>query len=99
MGLADEIGSLEAGKRADLVIHTTDRPEAHPRWADPVDNLVFYGQAASVDTVYVDGIAVLDGGRFTKVDAADAYRRIDEAAAGFESLLGKRAFATWPIVD
>jgi cytosine/adenosine deaminase-related metal-dependent hydrolase len=81
------------------VIHTTDRPEAHPRWADPVDNRVFYGQAASVDTVYVDGEVVLDRGRFTRIDETDAYRRIDEAAAGFESLLGRRAFATWPIVD
>ena len=31
VGLADEIGSLAAGRRADLVIHTLDRPEAHPR--------------------------------------------------------------------
>ena len=99
VGLEDEIGSLEPGKRADIVIHTMDRPEAHPRWADAVDNLVFYGQSASVDTVYVDGRAVLDGGRFTRLDATDAYRRIDAAAAGFEALLGRKAFATWPIVD
>jgi cytosine/adenosine deaminase-related metal-dependent hydrolase len=99
VGLADEIGSLEVGRRADIVIHTLDRPEAHPRWADPVDSLVFFGQSATVDTVLVDGEIVLDHGRFTRLDATDAYRRIDEAAAGFEEMLGRRAFAVWPIVD
>jgi cytosine/adenosine deaminase-related metal-dependent hydrolase len=99
LSLEDEIGTLEAGKRADVVIHTVDRPEAHPRWADPVDNLVFYGQTASVDTVLVDGEVVLDGGRFTRFDATEAYRTIDAEAERFENLLGRRAFATWPIVD
>jgi cytosine/adenosine deaminase-related metal-dependent hydrolase len=99
LSLAGEIGSLERGKRADVVIHTVDRPEAHPRWADPVDNLVFYGQTATVDTVLVDGEVVLEGGRFTRFDASDAYRKIDAEAERFEDLLGRRAFATWPIVD
>ena len=99
VGLEGEIGALEVGMRADVVIHTLDRPEAHPRWADPVDSLVFFGQSATVDTVLVDGEVVLDGGRFTRLDASDAYRRIDEAAAGFETMLGRKAFAVWPIVD
>ena len=99
LGLDSAIGSLEAGKRADVVIHTVDRPEAHPRWADPVDNLVFYGQTATVDSVLVDGEVVLEGGRFTRFDAADAYRTIDAEAERFENVLGRRAFATWPIVD
>ena len=99
LSLEDEIGSLEVGKRADVVIHTVDRPEAHPRWADPVDSLVFYGQTASVDTVLVDGETVLENGRFTRFDASEAYRTIDAEAERFENLLGRRAFATWPIVD
>ena len=57
VGMADEIGSLEVGKRADIVIHTLDRPEAHPRFQDPVDSLVFYRQSRTVDTVIIDGEA------------------------------------------
>jgi cytosine/adenosine deaminase-related metal-dependent hydrolase len=100
IGLADEIGAIEAGKRADLVIHRLDRPEAHPRWQDPVDGLMFFRQASTVDTVYVEGEAILDGGRFTRFDADAAYREIDELAASvLEEPIGPRAFALWPLVD
>lgn len=98
LGMADEVGSIEVGKRADIVVHTLDRPEGHPRFQDPVDNLVFYRQSATVDTVFIDGEAVLDGGRFTRFDATEAYRRIDAKAAEFEELIGASNFATWPLV-
>jgi len=98
LGMADEVGSIEVGKRADIVVHTLDRPEGHPRFQDPVDNLVFYRQSATVDTVFIDGEAVLDGGRFTRFDATEAYRRIDAKAAEFEELIGASSFATWPLV-
>lgn len=98
VGMADEIGSLEVGKRADIVIHSLERPESHPRFQDPVDSLVFYRQSRTVDTVIIDGEAVYDGGRFTRFDAAEAYRQIDAAASRFESEVGPASFATWPIV-
>ena len=98
VGMADEIGSLEVGKRADIVIHSLDRPEAHPRFQDPVDSLVFYRQSRTVDTVIIDGEAVYDGGRFTRFDAAEAYRQIDAAASRFENKVGPGSFTTWPIV-
>jgi 5-methylthioadenosine/S-adenosylhomocysteine deaminase len=99
LGMADEVGSIEAGKRADLVVHTLDRPEGHPRFQDPVDNLVFYRQTATVDTVFVEGEAVLDGGRYTRFDADQAYRQIDAEAARFEQSLGAAAFTSWPLVE
>jgi cytosine/adenosine deaminase-related metal-dependent hydrolase len=98
LGMADEVGSIEVGKRADIVVHTLDRPEGHPRFQDPVDNLVFYRQSATIDTVFIDGEAVLDGGRFTRFDATEAYRRIDAKATEFEELIGASNFATWPLV-
>lgn len=99
LGLEDEVGSIEIGKRADLVIHSLDRPEAYPRFRDPVDNLVYFRASSTVDTVFVDGEAILDGGRFTRFDAAEAYRRIQNAAAEFESGVGATTYAVWPLVD
>ena len=99
LNLEDEIGSIEEGKRADLVIHSLDRPEAYPRFKDPVDNLVYFRGSSTVDTVFVDGEAVLDGGRFTRFDAEQAYRMIDEAAAGFEAGMGAARYAAWPLVE
>ena len=99
LGLADEVGSLEVGKRADLVVHRLDRPEAHPRWQDPVDGLMFFRQTSTVDTVIVDGEAILDGGRFTRFDAEAAYREIDDLARSvLEDPIGPRSFALWPLV-
>ena len=99
LGMENEVGSIEVGKRADIVIHTLDRPEGHPRFQDPVDNLVFYRQSATVDTVLVGGEAVLDGGRFTRLNAAEAYRMIDAEASRFEQGLGAGTFAAWPLVE
>ena len=99
LGMEDEVGSIEVGKRADIVIHTLDRPEAHPRFKDPVDSLVFFQGSSTVDTVYVDGEAVLDGGRFTRFDAAEAYDMIDAAASRIEAGLGAGSFATWPLIE
>ena len=99
LNLEDEIGSIEAGKRADLVIHSLDRPEAYPRFRDPVDNLVYFRGSSTVDTVLVDGEAVLDRGRFTRFDAEEAYRMIDEAAAEFEAGIGAARYAVWPLVE
>ena len=99
LGLEREIGSIEVGKRADLVVHRLDRPEAYPRFRDPVDNLVYFRASSTVDTVFVDGEAILDQGRFTRFDAAEAYRMIDAAAARFEAGVGASRYAVWPLVD
>ena len=99
LGMQDEVGSIEVGKRADIVVHTLDRPEGHPRFQDPVDNLVFYRQSATVDTVFVEGEAVLDGGRFTRFDAAEAYEQIDREASRFEQALGAASFSKWPLIE
>jgi len=99
LGLAAEIGSIEAGKRADIVIHGLDRPEAYPRFSDPVDSLVFYAGSSTVETVIVDGEAIYDARRFTRLDADEVYANVDQAARAFEESFGRGAFAAWPIVD
>jgi 5-methylthioadenosine/S-adenosylhomocysteine deaminase len=99
LGLEGEIGSLEAGKRADVVIHSLDRPEAHPVRRDPVDTLVFYTGSRTVQTVLVDGEIVFDNGRLTRLDAADALRRIDAGGARLEEHLGAATFSVWPLVE
>ena len=95
----DEVGSIEVGKQADLVVHALDRPEAHPRFQDPVDSLVYFRGSSTVDTVLVNGEVILDRGRFTRFDAAAAYQAIDEASAEFEAGVGASIYSVWPLVD
>lgn len=99
LGLEDEVGSIEVGKQADLVVHALDRPEAHPRFQDPVDSLVYFRGSSTVDTVLVAGEVILDRGRFTRFDAATAYQAIDEASAEFEAGVGASIYSVWPLVD
>lgn len=67
MGLADEIGSLETGKKADLVGFDFRRPHLVPD-VNPVGTLVHTGQGRDVELVLVDGRMVVEGGRPTLVD-------------------------------
>ncbi len=63
----DEIGSLEEGKRADLILfdlHDVEWVPCH----DPVQALVYSATPRSLRTVLVDGRVVLDDGRVTTVD-------------------------------
>ena len=66
-GLADQLGSIEAGKKADLVLFDTHRPEWQALF-NPVNNLVYNADGRSVHTVIVDGRIVVEDYRQTFVD-------------------------------
>src|SRR3989338_4848130 len=63
----EEIGALEVGRRADLVLFDTARPEWQPLY-NPVANLVYSATGRSVDTVIVDGRVLVEGGRALTLD-------------------------------
>ncbi len=62
LGLRDEIGSLEPGKRADVTVVDLRRPHLAPRGEDPVATLVYGATAADVTDVWVDGRRLVHGG-------------------------------------
>jgi 5-methylthioadenosine/S-adenosylhomocysteine deaminase len=98
VGLADRIGSLEPGKRADLVIRTDRIPEAHPGM-DPVREAVLVSRSKSVDTVIVDGQIVVRGGRLTRLDEDVAYELARASSRRMSSQLDLPRAGTWPTVD
>ncbi|HEV7377212.1 MAG TPA: 5'-deoxyadenosine deaminase [Pyrinomonadaceae bacterium] len=59
LGLEQEIGSLETGKRADVIVVNLDSLHSTPRPADIVSAVVYSGQASDVQTVIVDGHLVM----------------------------------------
>ena len=71
-GAPDELGSLEAGKRADLVIRTNDLPDAQPN-ADPVKQMMLVSRTKSVDSVIVNGEIVVRHGALTRLDEQEVY--------------------------
>lgn len=99
LGLGDAIGSIEVGKRADLVLIRTDGIEWHPRPAyNPVANLVYSSGGYRVDTVLVDGRIVVQGGRLTTIDEAELRERTRLCAASAAHRAGIEERAVWPIV-
>ncbi|MCM2392779.1 8-oxoguanine deaminase [Streptomyces albipurpureus] len=72
LGRAEQIGSLEVGKLADLVLWRLDTL-AHASIADPVTALVF-GAAAPVTLSLINGRAVVEDNRLTTVDEDDIAR-------------------------
>ncbi|MFL6231147.1 MAG: 5'-deoxyadenosine deaminase [Pyrinomonadaceae bacterium] len=67
LGLENEIGSLEAGKRADVSIVALDKLHTTPR-PDAVSTLVYAAEAADVQTVLIDGRIVMHDGGLTTLD-------------------------------
>jgi 5-methylthioadenosine/S-adenosylhomocysteine deaminase len=66
LGMLDEIGSLEAGKCADVVVVDLQQPRFYPL-IDPVGSLVHNMVGNDVATVIVDGRVVIDAGRLQTV--------------------------------
>jgi 5-methylthioadenosine/S-adenosylhomocysteine deaminase len=91
----DEIGSLEVGKKADLVLHDRDRPEWTPL-LNVANQLVWAADGRSVHTVYVDGRKVVDGYRLTTLDERALYRRAQTAAEAIVARSGLPDKAKWP---
>lgn len=77
VGMEHEIGSLEAGKKADLVLVDLDRPHLYPRVSVP-SVLVYQANGSEIHTVVVDGRVLLDDGRLV---AAEPDVQLVQAAA------------------
>ncbi len=69
LGIGDLVGSVEPGKRADLVVLDLDRPHLTPVH-DVHALLVFAAGRADVRDVLVDGVPVVRDRRSTRVDQA-----------------------------
>jgi cytosine/adenosine deaminase-related metal-dependent hydrolase len=97
VGLGEEIGAIEVGKRADLVLFDTRRPEWQTLW-NPVNNLVYNTDGRSVHTVVIDGRIVVDDYRQTFVDEARLFSTVQEIG---ERLLARTGLtfprSRWPM--
>jgi len=67
LGLGSEIGSIEAGKKADLIAISLDQPHLTPMY-DPVSHIVYAARGSDVKLVWVNGRQVVEDGRVLTVD-------------------------------
>ena len=74
LGLGDEIGSIEVGKRADLVAVSLDEWSSQPMY-NPISQLVYTTNRSQVTDVWVDGYQRVREGSLVDVDRGGLLRR------------------------
>lgn len=67
LGLDSKIGSLEAGKNADLIMIDLNKPHLSPMH-DVTAHLVYSARAEDISMVMVDGEKLVDKGKLQKMD-------------------------------
>ena len=87
LGLDDEIGSIEAGKRADLIVVERERPHLAPG-LDPFSTLVYAARGSDVATTIVDGEVLVDHGLPVRIDREEVVRDARAAAKDLVSRAG-----------
>jgi cytosine/adenosine deaminase-related metal-dependent hydrolase len=97
IGMQAELGSLEVGKRADIVIRTQEPPDTQPN-VDVVRQLALISRSKAVDTVICDGDIIVRHGRLTRLDEAEIYRIARRSAVATAARAGLKPTGRWPMV-
>lgn len=81
----DKIGSLEVGKRADMIAVSFDKPHMWPVYEENPSNLVeqivYSALPSDVVTTVVDGKVLMDGYQIRTLDEKDAFKLVQKQAA------------------
>ncbi|MFN2396138.1 MAG: amidohydrolase family protein [Bacteroidales bacterium] len=80
LGMENEIGSLEAGKKADMILMDMLQPHAHPIY-NIYSLLVYSMKAADVESVIIDGKFVMRDRKILNMDEKSLYSKIENIAA------------------
>lgn len=90
LGVDQEIGSLEVGKRADLCLFDLYHPTLLPARAEAiVSHLAYSASEAAVESVYVDGEAVVRGGALVREPWTSLRADAEEAADALWKAAGR----------
>ncbi|WP_280427345.1 amidohydrolase family protein [Nocardia brasiliensis] len=92
IGRDNEIGSVQVGKKADLVLVRNDASPAMSPLLNPHGHVVLHAQRADVDTVLVDGRIVKRDHRLVGVDLAGARRAAQATVDYLRAELGEQAW-------
>jgi 5-methylthioadenosine/S-adenosylhomocysteine deaminase len=97
LGLDQELGSIEAGKKADVVLFDTKRPEWRNLF-NPVNTLVYNADGRSVHTVIVDGRVVVQGYKPLFVDEWQLMQKVQDIGERLLARTGVQFAPRWPVV-
>nr|MDP9460057.1 amidohydrolase family protein [Actinomycetota bacterium] len=92
IGRDDDLGSLQEGKKADVVlIRNDDSPVSFPL-LNPYGHVAFQASRGDVHTVVVDGRVVKHAGKLVGIDLAPVRREIESTIEYLRSEMGEEAW-------
>jgi len=81
LGLENEIGTLESGKRADVVVVNLNALHSSPSSTDPISALVYSAQTSDVRSVVIDGRVVMKDRELLTLDESSVVQNANREAA------------------
>ncbi len=79
LGLEDSIGTIEEGKKADLIFIKTDKIHLCPE-NDICTNLVYSANGADVDTVMIDGKVIMQNRKMIDINEREIMKKVKKIA-------------------
>ena len=79
LGLAGEIGSIQLGNKADIIVVDLDRPHLQPIY-DPISTIVYSANGADVRDVIIDGKVVMRNRELMTVDTEEVMWKVEKIA-------------------
>ncbi len=97
MGLEKEIGSLEEGKKADITIFDTNRPDWRPLFNE-IQTLVHSANGDSVETVIVNGKIIVDKRKVLTVDEDEILFKLRSMEEDIKKRTGISTSSPWKFI-
>lgn len=91
-----QIGSIERGKLADLIVIDLRRPHLVPV-RNPVSNLVYAANGGDVYTVIIDGKIIMENRQMTTIEEEEVVQEAIEAGPLVDQRLGLKIGPKWPL--
>jgi 5-methylthioadenosine/S-adenosylhomocysteine deaminase len=88
LGLENEIGSLEAGKRADVIVVDLNQAHSSPQSDDVVSSLVYSAVASDVRTTIIDGQVTMRDGELLTLDESVVIEDANREAVALRARAG-----------
>ncbi|MBR4447750.1 amidohydrolase family protein [Methanobrevibacter sp.] len=79
LGLSDEIGSIEVGKKADIILIDTNAANMTPDSSSLSSNVVYSANGSNVDTTICNGKILMENKKLTTLDEDEIYAKARQA--------------------
>lgn len=86
LGLENEIGSIEVGKKADLILIDTDEANMTPDSSYISSNVVYAAKGSNVDTTICNGKILMENRKLTTLDEEKIYKKARAAIVELKTL-------------